>query len=38
MKGVVFLGDKECEVREFPDPVPNDGEVTSKNDGKRHLR
>lgn len=30
MKGVVFLGDKECEVREFPDPVPNDGEVRVK--------
>ena len=30
MKGVVFLGDRECEMRDFPDPVPNDGEVRVK--------
>lgn len=29
-KGVVFLGDRECEMRDFPDPVPNDGEVRVK--------
>ncbi|MCC6446805.1 MAG: alcohol dehydrogenase catalytic domain-containing protein [Armatimonadetes bacterium] len=27
MKGVVFLGDRECAVKEIPDPVPGDGEV-----------
>ena len=29
-KSVVFLGDRECEMRDFPDPVPNDGEVRVK--------
>lgn len=27
MKGVVFLGNRQCEVREFPDPEPGNGEV-----------
>jgi threonine dehydrogenase-like Zn-dependent dehydrogenase len=27
MKGVVFLGDRELELREFPDPDPGPGEV-----------
>jgi 2-desacetyl-2-hydroxyethyl bacteriochlorophyllide A dehydrogenase len=27
MKGVVFLGDRALELREFPDPVPGPGEV-----------
>ena len=27
MKGVVFLGDGKCEVREFPDPRPEAGQV-----------
>jgi threonine dehydrogenase-like Zn-dependent dehydrogenase len=27
MRGVVFLGDRELELREFPDPVPGPGEV-----------
>lgn len=27
MKGVVFLGDRKAEVREFPDPKPGPGEV-----------
>ncbi|HVC33968.1 MAG TPA: zinc-binding dehydrogenase [Chloroflexota bacterium] len=27
MRGVVFLGDKRLEVRDFPDPVPGPGEV-----------
>jgi len=27
MKGVVFLGDRELELREFPDPAPGPGEV-----------
>lgn len=30
MKGVVFLGDRECCVKEFPDPVPGPGEVRVK--------
>jgi threonine dehydrogenase-like Zn-dependent dehydrogenase len=27
MKGVVFLGDRELEIRELPDPTPGPGEV-----------
>jgi threonine dehydrogenase-like Zn-dependent dehydrogenase len=27
MQGVVFLGDRQLELREFPDPVPGPGEV-----------
>ncbi len=27
MKGIVFLGDRRCEVREFPKPQPEHGEV-----------
>ena len=27
MRGVVFLGDRELEIRELPDPTPGDGEV-----------
>jgi threonine dehydrogenase-like Zn-dependent dehydrogenase len=27
MKGVVLLGDRECCVKEFPDPVPGPGQV-----------
>jgi threonine dehydrogenase-like Zn-dependent dehydrogenase len=27
MRGVVFLGDRELELREFPDPTPGEGEV-----------
>jgi len=27
MKGVVFLGDRQLELREFPDPTPGPGEV-----------
>jgi threonine dehydrogenase-like Zn-dependent dehydrogenase len=27
MKGVVFVGDRQLELREFPDPVPGPGEV-----------
>ena len=27
MRGVVFLGDRELELREFPDPTPEEGEV-----------
>lgn len=27
MKGIVFLGDRRCEVREFPVPEPGPGEV-----------
>jgi threonine dehydrogenase-like Zn-dependent dehydrogenase len=27
MKGVVFLGERELELREFPDPAPGPGEV-----------
>ena len=27
MKGVVFLGDRECCVKDFPDPSPGLGEV-----------
>lgn len=30
MKGVVFLGECKCEVREFPDPVPGPGQVRVK--------
>jgi len=30
MKGVVLLGNKECCVKEFPDPVPGSGEVRVK--------
>jgi len=27
MKGVVFLGERRVELRDFPDPVPGPGEV-----------
>ncbi|NCP33659.1 MAG: alcohol dehydrogenase catalytic domain-containing protein, partial [Armatimonadetes bacterium] len=27
MKGIVFLGNRRCEVREVPVPEPGDGEV-----------
>ena len=27
MRGVLFLGDRQCVVRDFPDPVPGPGEV-----------
>jgi threonine dehydrogenase-like Zn-dependent dehydrogenase len=27
MRGVVFLGDRELELRDFPDPKPGPGEV-----------
>jgi threonine dehydrogenase-like Zn-dependent dehydrogenase len=27
MKGVIFAGDRRVELREFPDPTPQDGEV-----------
>ena len=27
MRGVVFLGDRRLELREFPDPTPGPGEV-----------
>jgi len=27
MRGVVFLGERELELREFPDPTPGPGEV-----------
>ena len=27
MKGVVFLGNRELELRDFPDPTPGPGEV-----------
>jgi len=30
MRGVVLLGDRECCVKEFPDPIPNPGEVRVK--------
>ena len=30
MKGVVLLGDRECCVKEFPDPVPGPGQVRVK--------
>jgi propanol-preferring alcohol dehydrogenase len=30
MKGVVLLGDRECYVKEFPDPIPGPGEVRVK--------
>lgn len=30
MKGVVLLGDSECCVKDFPDPVPGPGEVRVK--------
>ena len=30
MKGVVFLGDSECCVKEFPDPEPGPGQVRVK--------
>ena len=30
MKGVVFLGNRQCEVREFPIPEPGDGEIRIK--------
>jgi len=30
MKGVVLLGDRECCVKDFPDPVPGPGEVRIK--------
>lgn len=30
MKGVVLLGDRECCVKEFPDPVPEPGQVRVK--------
>jgi len=30
MRGVVLLGDRECCVKEFPDPVPEAGQVRVK--------
>ncbi len=27
MKGIVFLGDRQLEIRDFPDPTPGSGEV-----------
>ena len=30
MKGVVLLGERECRVKEFPDPTPGPGEVRVK--------
>ena len=27
MRGVVFLGERQLELREFPDPTPGPGEV-----------
>ena len=30
MKGVVLLGDRECCVKEFPDPAPGPGQVRVK--------
>ncbi len=30
MRGVVFPGDREIELMEFPDPTPGPGEVSSK--------
>ena len=27
MKGIVFTGDRQCEVREFPVPEPGRGEA-----------
>jgi threonine dehydrogenase-like Zn-dependent dehydrogenase len=27
MRGIVFLGDRKLELREFPDPTPGPGEV-----------
>ena len=27
MKGIVFLGDRKLEVRDFPDPAPGPREV-----------
>ena len=27
MRGVVFVGERELEIREFPDPTPGPGEV-----------
>ncbi len=30
MQGVVILGDRECCVKEFPDPEPGAGEVRVK--------
>ena len=30
MRGVVFLGERKLEIREFPDPVPGPGEVLVK--------
>jgi threonine dehydrogenase-like Zn-dependent dehydrogenase len=30
MKGVVFLGNRQCEVRDFPLPEPGNGEVRIK--------
>ena len=27
MRGVVFLGDRQLELMEFPDPTPGEGEV-----------
>ena len=31
MHGVVFLGERELEIREFPDPAPGPGEVVLRN-------
>jgi len=27
MRGIVFLGERQLELREFPDPTPGPGEV-----------
>ncbi len=30
MRGVVFLGNRQLEIRDFPDPQPGPGEVVVK--------
>ena len=30
MKGIVFLGNRKAKIREFPNPIPDDGEAVVK--------
>ena len=38
MRGVVFLGDRQLELREFPDPTPGPGEVVLESGGTYTTR
>jgi hypothetical protein len=37
MRGVVFLGERELELKEFPDPAPGPGEVVIEMKASGHV-